>query len=322
LLYSREVFLLVGRPFIKPSLIVVLSLLPALLSSTPAPAQNSPAERVVPALLNVPESGPFAEDITLIRATISLLQAKNFTAAKEKLDPAVGQPTEDTLRQISDAFGMGEPASIEMISARQAHNFRTGENTNRLLLEYGFGSKWIVVDATVKSKGTAKQLLGLHVFTPRYLPLKELNAFHLLGKGMPQYLFLAVWIFFILMTAYAAYLAFGRNTGWQRWVLVLLMPLGLTPSVAMNWNTAEVFIPEAFINPVGRIIPLFAFRYPMALFGKTWPGALFLYISAPLIAVGYLIWWKCRPANTTSASIGNPPNEARLETQDPHYRRD
>jgi hypothetical protein len=67
------------------------------------------------------------------------------------------------------------------------------------------------------------------------------------------------------------------------------MPLGLTPTVAMNWNTEQVFILEALSNPAGYTIPIFAVRYPMALFGNTETGAPFLYLSVPLIAVAYLM---------------------------------
>jgi hypothetical protein len=65
------------------------------------------------------------------------------------------------------------------------------------------------------------------------------------------------------------------------------MQLRLTPTVALNWNTAQAFVLEAFSNPVGYSIPIFAIRYP--ILGNTETGALCLYISAPLVAIAYLI---------------------------------
>jgi hypothetical protein len=50
-------------------------------------------------------------------------------------------------------------------------------------------------------------------------------------------------------------------------------------------------------------IPVVAFRYPMALFSRTEVLAPFLYISAPLIALGYLIWqfvWSKKTITATS----------------------
>jgi hypothetical protein len=72
-------------------------------------------------------------------------------------------------------------------------------------------------------------------------------------------------------------------------------PLGLTPSLAVNWNTAQVWVLEAVNNPNGQVIRIFALRYPMALFGYTETLVPYLYVSAPLIALGYLIWQRRRP---------------------------
>lgn len=134
--------------------------------------------------------------------------------------------------------------------------------------------------------------------------MRELNAFHFFGKGPVQYLFLAGWIAVIASTAWAMIAAFRRHVGWRRWTLVLLMPLGLTPTLAVNWNTATVWVLEAVSNSAGYVIPFFAVRYPMALFGYTEIGATYFYVSAPLIAFGYLIWhwrWSQRQPLASSA---------------------
>ena len=68
------------------------------------------------------------------------------------------------------------------------------------------------------------------------------------------------------------------------------MPLGLTPTVAVNWNTAQIWVIGAVSNSAGEVIPVVGMRYPMALFGFTELGATYFYISAPLIAIGYLVW--------------------------------
>ena len=46
-------------------------------------------------------------------------------------------------------------------------------------------------------------------------------------------------------------------------------------------------------RPTGHGIPIFTLRYPMALFAYTETRVPYLYVSAPLIALGYLIWqWR------------------------------
>jgi hypothetical protein len=67
-------------------------------------------------------------------------------------------------------------------------------------------------------------------------------------------------------------------------------PFRLTPTVAVNWNTAEVWVLEAINDAAGHSIPILAVRYPMALFGSTETHVPYLYVSAPLFALGYLIW--------------------------------
>jgi hypothetical protein len=191
---------------------------------------------------------------------------------------------------MSNVIGASEPISVETIWSTEAHNLQTGDGNSRIVLEYGLTGKWVVVDAVVKTQTASKRFTRLY-FTVNALPLRELNAFHLLGKGPVQYLFLAGWIAVIALTALAIFAAFRRHTGWRRWALIFVMPLGLTPTIAVNWNTAQMWVLEAISNPAGRVIPFFALRWPMALFSYTETGAPFLYVSAPLIAFGYLIWY-------------------------------
>jgi hypothetical protein len=236
-----------------------------------------------------------SDDVALTKATVSLLAAKDTAAVRDRFDPAAGQVSDDTLRQMSDLIGASEPNSIETIWSTETRNLQTGDGNSRILLEYGLSGKWVVVDAGIKTEGASKRFYRF-LFTTNALPLSELNAFHLFGKGPVQYLFLAGWIAAILFTAWAIIIAFRRHTGWRRWALIALMPLGLTPTVAVNWNTAQMWVLEAINNPAGQVIPLFAIRYPMALFAHTETLVPYLYISAPLIALGYLIWqWRWSP---------------------------
>jgi len=244
-----------------------------------------------------------SEDIALTKATMSLLAAKDMTAVRDRL---VGQITDDTLRKMSDTIGANEPASIETIWATETHSLENGDGNSRIILEYGLAGKWVIVDAVVRTEAASKRLTRLY-FTVNALPLSELNAFHLSGKGLAQYLFLACWVAVIALTAWAMVVAFRRQTGWRRWVLIVLMPSGLTPTVALNWNTAQIWVLEAFSNSAGQSIPVLAFRYPMALHGYTELRVPYLYVSLPLIALGYLIWqWRSSHRRPLLASRADP----------------
>ena len=75
----------------------------------------------------------------------------------------------------------------------------------------------------------------------------------------------------------------------------------LTPTVAVNWNTAQVWVLGAISNEAGSVIPIFGMRYPMALFAQTETLVPYLYVSAPLIALGYLIWQRGRKRSELTA---------------------
>ena len=261
---------------------------------------------IVPAMASEKPDAQLSDDVAFAKATVSLLAAKDFAAVRDRLDAGMGQASDDTLDRMSNLIGAGEPASIATISATGTRNLETGNSNTRVLLEYGLTGKWLLVDVVVNTQAASKHLTRFY-FTPNSQSLAEINAFHFFGKGPVQYLFLAGWLAVIALTALAMTLAFSRHAGWRRWALILSMPLGLTPTVAVNWNTAQIWVLEAISNSAGDSIPILAFRYPMALFARTEVSAVYLYISAPLVALGYLIWyWSQRrrtPAPQASSRL-------------------
>jgi hypothetical protein len=256
---------------------------------------------------DAPEGSRLADDIALTKVTVSALVAKDFAAVRNRLDPAMGEISDDQLRQMADLIGTSEPTSIETIWSTERHSLDTGNGSSRILLEYALAGKWLVVDAAVKTEAGTGRFYRLF-FTSNTLPLSELNAFHLFGKGPVQYLFLACWLATIGLTGWAMIVASRRQTGWRKWALIVLMPLGLTPTVAVNWNTAQIWVLEAIGNSTSQSIPIFAIRYPMALVGHTETLVPYLCISAPLIALGYLIWQRRSPQN--HAADGDPESAA------------
>jgi len=260
----------------------------------------------VPAMAAEAPDARLSDDIAFTKATIALLAAKDFTSVRGRLDAGMGAASDETLDRMSNVFGTGEPASIETISGTETRNVQTGAGNSRILLEYGVTGKWLVVDAVINTQAASKRFTRLYI-TPNNQSLRELNAFHLFGKGPVQYLFLAGWLTVIALTAYAMALAFTTHTGWRRWALILSMPMGLTPTVAVNWNTAQIWVIEAVSNSAGEVIPIFAFRYPMAMFGQTEIHAVYLYVSAPLIALGYLFWHWLRGRRLLVARVSSTP---------------
>lgn len=58
------------------------------------------------------------------------------------------------MSRMSDLIGSEKPISIETVWSTEAHNAQTEDGISRVLLEYALGSKWVVVDAAVKTEGT------------------------------------------------------------------------------------------------------------------------------------------------------------------------
>lgn len=247
------------------------------------------ANLVVPARAADTADARLADDIAFAKAAVSLFTAKDFAAIRQRLDPAMGQVSDEQLRKMADLIGTGEPVSVDTAWSAENRDLETGDGVTRMFLEYRFDGKWLVVDAAVKTEASTKRFVRLYL-TSNSQSLRELNAFHLFGKGAVQYLFLIGWIATFALTGWAMIAAFRGHTGWRRWALIAAMPLGLTPTVAVNWNTAQIWVIGAVSNSAGEVIPVVGMRYPMALFGFTELGATYFYISAPLIALGYLVW--------------------------------
>jgi hypothetical protein len=249
------------------------------------------------------------DDVAMTKATVSLLAARDIAAVRSRLDPIVGPVSDDVLRKLSDMVAANEPTSIETIYADERRNLQTGDGSSRVLLEYAYPGKWVLVDVAIRSKDNQKHFFRLFL-TPNGVPLREANRFYFFGKGPAQYLFLAAWLAAIALVGWAIKIAFRRHTGWRRWVLIAAMPLGLTPTLAMNWNTAEMWVTEAINNPAGRAIPIFAVRWPMVMLGRTEFLVPYFMISAPLFAVGYLIWYWRRGRRVKVAETEAIPQPA------------
>jgi hypothetical protein len=121
--------------------------------------------------VNTPNSR-LSDDVALTKATVSLLAARDTPAVRDRLDPGMGQVSDDKLLQMSDLIGASEPTSIGTIWATETHNLQTGDGNSRILLEYGLTGKWVIVDAVVKTLGASKRLYQPFL-TANTLPLRE-----------------------------------------------------------------------------------------------------------------------------------------------------
>jgi len=250
-----------------------------------------------------PTDARLVADITMAKATIALLQSRDFIGVRERLHPAIGPLSDDVLGRMSGVVA-GETLSIETISSKGNFSPGTGNRESQTILEYHIGSRWVVANVVIKTENNVQRVSGLF-FSVNNQPLKDSSV--LSGKGFVQYAFLAGWSGIIGLTGYAMILAFRRHSGWRRWVLTIAMPVGLGPAVAMNWSNAAFWTFGGSVTKgAATFYPTFSGRFPMAWFGM-FGGADFqtpyFYVSVPLIAIGYLAWrsikgQKAGPSNS------------------------
>jgi hypothetical protein len=147
---------------------------------------------VAPAFAADPTDARLMADVAVAKATITLLQSRDFTAVRDRFQPALGPLPDDVLAGMADVIA-GEAKSVETISSKGTFNPATGNGESQTILEYQIGLRWVVADVVVKTENNIKRVSGLY-FSTNSQPLRELSVFHLSGKGFAQYAFLAGWI--------------------------------------------------------------------------------------------------------------------------------
>ena len=78
---------------------------------------------------------------------------EDFPAFRDRLAAKLGQPSDDTLSKMSDQIGTDAPVSDKRRSPRTGGLQSQNRDGNiRIVLEYEFVGRWVVVDAVVKDR--------------------------------------------------------------------------------------------------------------------------------------------------------------------------
>ncbi|MBO0758603.1 MAG: hypothetical protein J2P54_22380 [Bradyrhizobiaceae bacterium] len=103
---------------------------------------------VAPALAADPTDPQLMADVAVAKATVILLQSRDFAAVRDRFHPAIGPLSDDVLARMADVIA-GEAKSVETISSKGT--FATRKNgESQTILEYQIGSRWIVADVVIK----------------------------------------------------------------------------------------------------------------------------------------------------------------------------
>jgi hypothetical protein len=72
---------------------------------------------VAPAFAADPTDARLMADVAVAKATITLLQSRDFTAVRDRFQPALGPLPDDVLAGMADVIA-GEAKSVETISSK------------------------------------------------------------------------------------------------------------------------------------------------------------------------------------------------------------
>ena len=242
---------------LKPRARISMSLATALVLSTLA--------YIALAFAEDPTDARLTADVAVAKETIALLQSRDFTAARRQFHPSTGALSDDALAQMASIVA-GEVKSVETTSSKGRFDLGPGNSESQTILEYQIGSRWLVADVVIKTENNVKRVAGLF-FTVNSLPFRELSPFRLSGRGFSEYAFLAGWIGIVGLTGYSMVLAFRRNSGWRRWALMIAMPIGVGPAVALNLSNAAFWVlGGSETRGAVSFYPVFSARFPMACF--------------------------------------------------------
>lgn len=219
------------------------------------------------------------EKVQIARAYIQRLVDGDVASLAAELDPALRTGQEvDQLQAMRALIPPGPPTVTETVG--YVVNYTTSGDRYNVTFQFGYGAKWLVVNAAWREGPHASRVITGMRAVPMDRSLQETNAFTFRRAGPVHYLMLAAAVLipaFVLTTLIVCIRTpFPR----RKWVWIIFVLLGLV-KFSLNWTTGETAIqPIAFL--------LFGSAAMTTGFYTPW----ILSVSFPLGAV--LFWFKRR----------------------------
>ncbi len=215
------------------------------------------------------------EESELAKQLVAKVAARDFSAIEEALDPAFRTPDlQDKLDQMARTLPAGSPKSIRTVGSNTTT--RSKSTTYDLTLEYEYPASWVLAGVLLERIDDKVMLQGI-TFTPRTQSLEAENRFTFEGKGLLNYLVLALAIMIPLVVVYALVLCVRTKIARRKWLWVLFIAVGVI-QFHFNWTTGAWEV-----QPV-------SFMLLGAGFAKTGPVAPWVFtLAVPLGAVLFLV---------------------------------
>lgn len=208
------------------------------------------------------------------RGYIDLLRQHKFNQIEKAIDPSIRTATlHDKLAEMAAALPPQNPVSVKIVGANSFSS--SGITERNLTFEYQFPHRWMLINIALRKRNGVTTIIGFRV---KALPnsLENLNQFSLSGKGILQYVVLALAALAVLVSIYALVLCVRTRIVRRKWLWIVFILCGVG-KVSINWATGQWgFMPISIqIFSAGAFAPLY--------------GPWILSVSFPLGAVLFLL---------------------------------
>ncbi len=166
------------------------------------------------------------------------LRHGHFDRVGAVLDPSIDRThLQENLEKIAALVPAQEPVSVHTVGIHTQCNSGTGCNT-RVILEYQFPSKWLIVDTVVHRQDGKTTITSIYV-RPLSQSLEQANRFTLRGKHPQQYAVLIAAACSFAIMVFALVLCIRTPMESYKWLWIVLILLG-APRIAVNWTTGAL----------------------------------------------------------------------------------
>lgn len=213
-----------------------------------------------------------------LRNMVNWLAAHDYAALERQGDAQLdAKSLRPGLERMSASLPKGTPLDVAPVTWQVVQSNTHGRLAT-VAAEYHYpGNQWLVVTAQLSGEPGAFRILGFRL-EPLPMPMAQLHAFKLAGKGPVHYFFLLMTVGAVLITL-AALVQCIRTPGLRRkWLWVLFILVGVC-AVTLNWTTGAIGVNPLYFN-----------LFSAAFMRLGWSGPWLISFCIPVGALVFL--WK------------------------------
>lgn len=179
-----------------------------------------------------------AEKQKIARDYIQRLQDGDWKELAAELDPGLRKGNEvELLRTMRGMMPPGAPTFTDLVGYQTNRTLQ--ESNYNVTFQFGYDSKWILVNAAWRERtGAPRQITGMRV-VPLERSLQEANAFTFKRAGPAHYLFLAAAIVVPLFILGTLVVCIRTKFPRRKWLWIIFVLLGFV-QVSFNWTTGAM----------------------------------------------------------------------------------